>query len=771
MQCLRNWATKFQFHKGNRGYTFVELAIIWLSAICIGIIATYGHNYHVSEPLWCIVFIAVGYILIQLGRMMLHYSELAVVSFVFLVVTTASMGLLGYYRTEQSILQYYNTSSFYLNEEGSYYVLTTKDSEISKTNSTFQHNLAGHMNQSEGTINNKEGTSLKTEGRLYGLIPNKKNAYRQFLEAHGHIQIYLVPQSDTTIPAGTILSIQGAPKSLPIIEERGRIDMRGRYMSLNLTGRMYQGRYKIISSDELNYVGYHETWRDRIERNIIYQLGQVRQRIYGIVEENLPRPIATLSEALLLGGHYSEIDQTVMKGFSYTGLIHILSVSGSHIGLLFSLVYGISHILNIRKQRGVYCAIGIVIMYCAIVGFNAPIVRATIMGIIMALGILQGRLYHARQALTITAIGILVFDPIALTDVSFQLSFGATYGLLLFGKHLYLLMGYWPIWVKAPIVLCVSAQLIVLPFQLYYFHFVSVLSLFASIFVAPLLDMAILLLMTLLLVYPVVSLGILWFVLEYILKIALFINQSLLTLPGGYWWIGYMPLWACGVYFGILRLLYYFLVEQKSQQRKVVYVLMCLLMGTVGLSYGSHHFHKGTIIHTIPISQGVALLIMPEWNWFDHDVDSSNRNIKEHMAQNADSQVPMLLMDIPKEKMSNSVIYQLENVIHTYGYTVNDVKKVSFSSKSNFQILYQNESSLYVLGNGQTKKKILKLLDGYMVYIMTSQSSLLHDLVQLEAPNLKGIIYYPPFQKLGDVEPEDEFIHAVRFEYIKDFIL
>ena len=50
MQCLRNWATKFQFHKGNRGYTFVELAIIWLSAICIGIIATYGHNYHVSEP-------------------------------------------------------------------------------------------------------------------------------------------------------------------------------------------------------------------------------------------------------------------------------------------------------------------------------------------------------------------------------------------------------------------------------------------------------------------------------------------------------------------------------------------------------------------------------------------------------------------------------------------------------------------------------------------------------------------------------------------------
>ena len=128
-----------------------------------------------------------------------------------------------------------------------------------------------------------------------------------------------------------------------------------------------------------------------------------------------------------------------------------------------------------------------------------------------------------------------------------------------------------------------------------------------------------------------------------------------------------MPLWACGVYFGILRLLYYFLVEQKSQQRKVVYVLMCLLMGTVGLSYGSHHFHKGTIIHTIPISQGVALLIMPEWNWFDHDVDSSNHNIEEHMSQNADSQVPMLLMDIPKEKMSNSVIYQLENVIHTYG--------------------------------------------------------------------------------------------------------
>ena len=81
----------------------------------------------------------------------------------------------------------------------------------------------------------------------------------------------------------------------------------------------------------------------------------------------------------------------------------------------------------------------------------------------------------------------------SLFDVSFQLSFGATYGLLIWGKVLYERIQWLPRWIKTPLVLCVSAQLLIMPLQLYYFHYISIASLLAACIVAPLLDISIVL--------------------------------------------------------------------------------------------------------------------------------------------------------------------------------------------------------------------------------------------------------------------------------------
>ncbi|ETJ28762.1 DNA internalization-related competence protein ComEC/Rec2, partial [human gut metagenome] len=61
-------------------------------------------------------------------------------------------------------------------------------------------------------------------------------------------------------------------------------------------------------------------------------------------------PQKVLAQALCLGGHYSELGEKRMKDFAYTGLIHILSISGSHIALLLALIYGLGRLVKLGKR-------------------------------------------------------------------------------------------------------------------------------------------------------------------------------------------------------------------------------------------------------------------------------------------------------------------------------------------------------------------------------------------------------------------------------------
>ena len=155
------------------------------------------------------------------------------------------------------------------------------------------------------------------------------------------------------------------------------------------------------------------------------------------IAANLPGEMAAVGQSLLLGGGYGAIDASVMDSFAKTGLIHILSVSGSHVALLFGFVFVVAHIMGVPKKKATYGAIVFVILYCAIVGFNPPVVRSAVMGIIMGIALIRGEVYHSRQALNISAALMLAYEPLLFLDISFQLSLGATYGILLFSRTLY----------------------------------------------------------------------------------------------------------------------------------------------------------------------------------------------------------------------------------------------------------------------------------------------------------------------------------------------
>ena len=94
---------------------------------------------------------------------------------------------------------------------------------------------------------------------------------------------------------------------------------------------------------------------------------------------------------------------------------------------------------------------------------------------------------------------------------------GATYGLLIWGKVLYERIQWLPRWIKTPLVLCVSAQLLILPLQLYYFHYISIASLLAACIAAPLLDISIVLIFVSTLVSYVLPISLLWSLVDVLL--------------------------------------------------------------------------------------------------------------------------------------------------------------------------------------------------------------------------------------------------------------
>ena len=79
-----------------------------------------------------------------------------------------------------------------------------------------------------------------------------------------------------------------------------------------------------------------------------------------------------------------------MKGFLLYRPYHILSISGSHIALLLALVYGLGRLIKLRKRTCLILGIIVACIYCGIVGGDAPVLRATMMSILMCIAYIKG---------------------------------------------------------------------------------------------------------------------------------------------------------------------------------------------------------------------------------------------------------------------------------------------------------------------------------------------------------------------------------------------
>ena len=739
MAYLRRLKTKLQFsHRdsnndglfhdvnyvnGNRKVlTHSQWVHTILGSIIMGTILGYGQYYPVPNQMRYIF--AIGLAIIVVGVFKAFKSSNRWYSLTKLIGLVLVLVGLSYYQTDLRIIHFNSYTSYYLQQEGEYLctVVTTPE-RIS--------------------LNGQEYYKYTIE--VHALHPYKNTAKNDYIKAQGRLQVYS-KESATNYPIrlGEYAIIEGTPKPLFLIEEEGRINLRGRYMSSNTRGRIYDGVYRAASNKDLQRFHYKETFSEKLYRKGLLIAGVLRESIDKNIGHNLEGPQKVLAQALALGGHYSELGEDQMKAFSYTGLIHILSISGSHIALLLALVYGLGRLIKLRKRTCLILGIIVAYIYCSIVGGDAPVLRATMMSILMCIAYVKGRLYQAKQALCICAILCLVYDPFSIFDVSFQLSFGATYGLLIWGTILYERIQWLPRWLKMPLVLCVSAQLLILPLQLYYFHYISIASLLAACIVAPLLDISIVLIFVSTLVSYVLSISLMWSLVDVLLRISLYLNH-VLGRSGSLLWLGMMHPYCAYIYYVILGLFTYFLTHRKRYTVHIV-ISLSLMILTFAASYYVTHHHQETLVHYIPMKQcNVLLCIEP-----NHE--------GAHLLIDA----PDHIKTTPNERLINQAI-------RAYGVNPKVVKINYFHSNESAKTIYKNSMKEIDVYNGQRGEKNLKLNDKINTLFITSRSSSMNEIGRLLPHNI--VLFGSPHGALRDVDPSSEYMYIMGYSYIKDMYL
>lgn len=325
---------------------------------------------------------------------------------------------------------------------------------------------------------------------------------------------------------------------------------------------------------------------------------------------------AGLLRGLILADRKS-IEYEIKNQFVNAGVVHVLSVSGLHVGyivLIFIFAFG-RFSISVRYLLTVFG----LLFYLVITGADAPVFRSTVMVLIVLAAPALGRDYNSMNALALSAFVILLINPNELFNPSFQLSFSAILSLIIlfppinsWVKNLNLNSKSIK-WLLIFLGSSLAAQIGTLPFTLTYFHRLSVTALLANFIVIPISGM-------------IVGLGILTLLvgsLSTLVGTILASSNELLTYLM-YWFVGLMgsekysylmisqfTVYDAIVFYLILVLIFYFLIKYENPIAKITALIFSLILSVFLMQVDNYTLMPKNLLSVmvIDVGQGDSFLI------------------------------------------------------------------------------------------------------------------------------------------------------------------
>ncbi len=183
----------------------------------------------------------------------------------------------------------------------------------------------------------------------------------------------------------------------------------------------------------------------------------------------------SVTSALTLG-YVSELDAEVKQAYIASGAMHVLSVSGLHVGIVFVVLNYLLFFMSKKKRLIIFKTIIIVLFlwgYALLTGLSPAVLRAAAMFSFVVIGKAFSRQTNIYNSLSVSALVLLIINPLMLFDVGFQLSYMAVLGIVYYQPMIYKLLYFKNKiidWIWALTSVGIAAQLVTFPLSLYYFH-------------------------------------------------------------------------------------------------------------------------------------------------------------------------------------------------------------------------------------------------------------------------------------------------------------
>jgi competence protein ComEC len=142
----------------------------------------------------------------------------------------------------------------------------------------------------------------------------------------------------------------------------------------------------------------------------------------------------SVAEALLIG-YRDDLDRDLVQAYSNTGVVHVIAISGLHLGLIYWLLLFLLKPLDKTKQLKwlkPVIAISLLWIFSLLTGAGASVIRAAIMFTAIGFGGLLGKKGNIYNSMAASAFVMLCYNPFLLWDVGFQLSYAAVLSIVLF---------------------------------------------------------------------------------------------------------------------------------------------------------------------------------------------------------------------------------------------------------------------------------------------------------------------------------------------------
>ena len=215
--------------------------------------------------------------------------------------------------------------------------------------------------------------------------------------------------------------------------------------------------------------GKNESWFKKF-------IHRSRERVLNVIRKNIPGDKEKgLAEALLIG-YKDDLDQRLVQSYTNTGVVHIIAISGLHLGLIYWLLALL--LMPLKKRRKIKWLRPVLIiaglwLFSILAGAQPSILRSALMFTCMVSGESLSRKTSIYNTMAISAFTLLCINPYWLWDVGFQLSYAAVLSIIIFMRPIYnwfyiknkVLDAIWKLNAVS-----LAAQILTVPLSIYHFH-------------------------------------------------------------------------------------------------------------------------------------------------------------------------------------------------------------------------------------------------------------------------------------------------------------